>query len=381
MWLVKRVQIDEVQRGILYLGGQFQRVLEPGTHWIWSLTKSIQVVVWWTNVEYEVTEEFHVLDFLTRKYPEQTEKHLQVLTTTSDQIGYVFMDGVIKDVMGPGDRRVVWRDVLDVRLEVQSIEDSLVPDSVMPWIWEQAKANNKWLFEKNVTFAEIGDGQCGLLKKNGEVQRVLSPGRYAYWRFLDSVTIKVIDQRLRQVDVAGQEILTQDKVTLRINVTGTYQVKDPVAASTQVVDYEKFIYSEIQFALRGSVGTKTLEEILADKSVLNSMIRDRVHDRVAGYGIELSSVGVKDIILPGEMKILLNRVVEAEKAAEANLVRRREETAATRSLANTAKMMENNPMLMRLKELEALEKVTERIDNITVFGGLDGVMKQLLPKS
>lgn len=85
-------------------------------------------------------------------------------------------------------------------------------------------------------------------------------------------------------------------------------------------------------------------------------------------------MGVKDVILPGDMKEILNQVVEAEKVAQANVIRRREETAATRSLLNTAKLMDDNPTLLRLKELEMLEKVTEKVDRLTVFGGLDGVL-------
>ena len=95
-------------------------------------------------------------------------------------------------------------------------------------------------------------------------------------------------------------------------------------------------------------------------------------------GIEVLGVGVKDVILPGEMKDILNSVVQAEKAAQANVIRRREEANATRSLLNTAKLIEDSPVLMRLKELETLEKVTEKIDKLTVFGGLDGVLKQLV---
>ena len=95
-------------------------------------------------------------------------------------------------------------------------------------------------------------------------------------------------------------------------------------------------------------------------------------------GVALRSVGVKDVILPGEMKTILNQVVEAEKRAQANLIQRREETAAMRSLLNTARLMEGNPVLMRLKELETLEKVTEKIDKLTVFGGLDGVLKDVV---
>jgi len=68
-------------------------------------------------------------------------------------------------------------------------------------------------------------------------------------------------------------------------------------------------------------------------------------------------------------------VVEAEKVAQANVIKRREETAATRSLLNTAKLMDENPTLLRLKELEALEKVADKVDRLTVFGGLDGVLK------
>jgi regulator of protease activity HflC (stomatin/prohibitin superfamily) len=84
------------------------------------------------------------------------------------------------------------------------------------------------------------------------------------------------------------------------------------------------------------------------------------------------------VILPGEMKEILNRVVEAEKVAQANLIKRREETAATRSLLNTARLMEENPTLLRLKELETLEKVTAKVDKLTVFGGLDGVLKDVV---
>jgi regulator of protease activity HflC (stomatin/prohibitin superfamily) len=91
------------------------------------------------------------------------------------------------------------------------------------------------------------------------------------------------------------------------------------------------------------------------------------------------SVGVKDVILPGEMKTILNQVVEAEKVAQANLIRRREETAATRSLLNTARLMEENPTLLRLKELETLEKVTEKVGSLTVYGGLEGVLKNMVP--
>ena len=103
-----------------------------------------------------------------------------------------------------------------------------------------------------------------------------------------------------------------------------------------------------------------------------------VRAKIEEHGLAVRAVGVKDVILPGEMKAILNQVVEAEKVAQANLIKRREETAATRSLLNTARLMDENPTLLRLKELETLEKVTEKIDKLTVFGGLEGVLKDMV---
>ena len=101
-------------------------------------------------------------------------------------------------------------------------------------------------------------------------------------------------------------------------------------------------------------------------------VRDFVEERVKALGAEIGEIGVKDVILPGDIRELLNKVVEAERIAKANLIRRQEETAATRSLLNTAKLMENNPLLLRLKELEALEKLVEKVGRIDLHTGAQG---------
>jgi len=126
------------------------------------------------------------------------------------------------------------------------------------------------------------------------------------------------------------------------------------------------------------VGTRTLDALLEDKGAVDQEVFKDVRDKFAEIGIEVRGIGVKDIILPGDMKDILGKVVAAEKVAQANVIRRREETNATRSLLNTAKVMEGNPVALRLKELETLEKVTEKVGNISVYGGLDGVLDQIV---
>jgi hypothetical protein len=104
--------------------------------------------------------------------------------------------------------------------------------------------------------------------------------------------------------------------------------------------------------------------------------------RTGELGIETTELGVKDVILPGDVREMINKVVEAERVAKANLIRRQEETAATRSLLNTAKLMQENPLLVRLKELEALEKLVEKVGRIDLHatgqgGGLDALLQNL----
>ena len=95
---------------------------------------------------------------------------------------------------------------------------------------------------------------------------------------------------------------------------------------------------------------------------------DALRPRAAGFGLEVLGLGIRDVILPGEMKELLNKVTEAKKAAEAAVITRREEVAAMRSQANTAKLLAANPTLMRLRELEVLEKVAESSKLNVVLG-------------
>ncbi|WP_313906234.1 slipin family protein [Shewanella algae] len=206
----------------------------------------------------------------------------------------------------------------------------------------------------------------------------LEPGQHAFWQFNHTIEVKPFDCRTQMLEISGQEILSKDRVSLRINLSASIRLQDAELAARSVDKVDDFVYKTLQLALREAVGTKSLDDILLDKLYVNETVKELVSDQLTAIGISLVNVGVKDIILPGEMKAILNQVVEAQKAAEANVIKRREETSATRSLHNTAKVMENNPTLMRLKELEALEKVSDKIGNLTVYGGLEGLMNGIV---
>jgi len=223
----------------------------------------------------------------------------------------------------------------------------------------------------------IEPGHQAVWFRDGAYVETLAPGRYAFWRNVVPIKIQTLDAREVTLDVAGQEIMTADKVTLRMNAVVRFKVADPLKAVTTVEDYRQALYREAQLALRGVIGTRELDVLLSDKDAVARELDGIVRARVAGFGVEVVALGIRDVILPGEMKDLMNKVTEAKKAAEAALITRREETAAMRSQANTAKILESSPTLMRLRELEVLEKVSEKA-NLTVVLGEKGLADRVV---
>jgi regulator of protease activity HflC (stomatin/prohibitin superfamily) len=208
--------------------------------------------------------------------------------------------------------------------------------------------------------------------------RTLVPGAYAFWNIGRAVVVKVVDTRQLALDVPGQEILTRDKVSVRVNLAATYRVTDPVKAVAAVKDFADALYRALQHAFRQSLATKTLDDLLSRKGEVDHEAASAVRKDMAAIGVEVGDIAIKDVILPGDMRDILNKVVAAEKEAEAQVIRRREETNATRSLLNTAKVMAENPVMLRLKELEALEKIAGNVQALTVHNGTRGLLEDLV---
>ena len=216
----------------------------------------------------------------------------------------------------------------------------------------------------------------GLKFRDGRFVEILGPGRYRVARILVKEEIRKVDLRLRTLVLQGQEMMTLDKVTMRVTMLAKMRVADPRAALLSVDDYAGQLYGDVQLALRDAVGAIELEAVIGQKGRLGEAVTLAVREKALAYGVELVEAGVRDLILPGEMKAILNQVMEARKKAEAALILRREEVAATRSLANTAEMLSKNPALMRLKELEALEAIAGRGATIVIAPEMFGFAKK-----
>jgi len=356
---VDRVIVRENERLLVLTDGQFQSILSPGEHALVTRNRVIE------------THRFDIMAgaisndliaMLAKARPDLASAHLTEVRTDAMQAVAIFRDGKLFGLQGRDKRAWFWTDA-------------------GPWVVEHFDTSEEIAVPK--ALADRLKGSINSKVKRIEVQaekvgvfdRKLAAGSHAFWNVGPKVEGKLIDMRRQALEVTGQELLTKDRVTVRVNLSVIYKVVDPVAAVTGTKDFVETLYREAQFALRRTLGAMTLDQILAEKVDIDVT---PVRDAMSALGVEVSELAMKDVILPGEMRDILNKVVAAEKEAEANVIRRREETNATRSLLNTAKVMAENPVMLRLKELEALQELAGKVERLTVHNGTDGLMNDLV---
>ncbi|GID97393.1 SPFH domain-containing protein [Amorphoplanes digitatis] len=230
----------------------------------------------------------------------------------------------------------------------------------------------------------VRSGFRGLRYVDGRFDQVLEPGRYRLparrypGQRLPRVDVVPVDLRERELNIKGQEILTADKVAVRVNIITHFRVVDPVAAIEKVADYGDRVYSDVQLAARRSLASMTLEAILTNRNQLSEDILRDVEGVSAGYGIEIIRADVKDLVFPGNLQDIMNRVLTAQRMAEAQMVEARtradrealeanskadsERVAAQARVESTRLAAEGDAAAQRIRteaEVDALRRLAE----------------------
>ena len=351
---MKRIRINTGKIGLVFRNGNYRKVVTEGVYWVLPNEDVFQ---------YDLTKPFHPsIDLNILLKDEQLANMLIVIEVRDNEIALQYENGNFKYVLGPG-RFAYWKGVTDysfIKADLSKIEitenidlESVKRKELVPYI-RVAKVDS---FEKGILFVD------------NKMNRILDAGEYYFWKNAKDVSVSKVDLRQLQLEISGQEILTKDKASLRVNFFTQYKVVDIVKALIENKDYEKQLYILMQLALREFIGTLSLDELLEKKESISAYVLATLKDKAYNLGVEIRDCGVRDIILPGEVKEIMNQVLVAQKKAEANVIVRREETASARSLLNTAKLMEGNSMLFKLKEMEYVEKIADKINSISLSGG------------
>lgn len=357
---MKRIVLNDYQVGLVMKDGTYSRLLLPGTHWLW-------------NAEVKVVETIRMfippVDLNILLQDADIAGRLEVIEVGDHELVLHFESNMLKQVLTTG-IYAFWKSIIPnrfVKVDISRIE-------IDPGI-DRSLMTHK-LLAPYIRSYTVDNHERGLLFVDGKFVQVLESGVYHWWRNAFTITVGKTDTRQLQLEINGQEILTRDKAALRINAWAQYRVTNIEQALLGNRDYERQLYIIFQLALREYVTVYSFDELLERKENIAPKILEAVKGQVEGLGVEVAGFGIRDIILPGDIRDIMNQVLVAEKKAQANVIMRREETASTRSLLNTAKLMEENAMLWKLKEMEYVEKIAEKISTISVNGN-GALMEQL----
>jgi regulator of protease activity HflC (stomatin/prohibitin superfamily) len=364
--------VKDDERAFLTRDGKFERLIGPGRFTAFDYGRRLAAEV--VKVGRTEVPSDRALR-IAHTHPDVAAENFEIVQLGATEVAIVSLDGEPKHMVMPNTTRAFWKAITKVQVE------RIDADAEM-------RVAKRHLDKIDLTrmpivvHAVVEAHEAGLLFVDGKLAERLPAGRHAFWAVGRTVKITKVDTRPTPLEVTAQEILTKDRVGIRVTLTAFTRVVDPEKAALASGDVANTVYRLVQFAIREAVATRTLDEILAARDTIDREVRAFVTVRAGDLGVEIGEIGVKDVILPGDVRDLLNKVVEAERTAKANLIRRQEETAATRSLLNTARLMEDNPLLLRLKELEALEKLVEKVGRIDLHtggatGGFDALLQNL----
>jgi len=365
--MLKRITIDAYQVGLVFENRKLITVLNEGTQWVFGDKK---VIIYEKTLPFQAPFELTVL--LQNK---ELASMLEVTEVADNEIVLQFVNGNFKEVLTAG-TYAFWKGVTNTFFSKIDLSKVEITEKIPLFLFETAKLR---VFVRKFI---VSSNDKALLFVNGTYVKELAAGTHYFWNNSTTVEVKTVDMRQQQLEISGQELLTKDKAGLRINFFVRFQVTNISKALVDNKEFEKQLYVLMQLALRAFVGSLTLDELLSKKDTIASAILDEVVAKISDLGLAVSDAGIRDVILPGDMKEIMNQVLVAEKKAQANSIMRREETASTRSLLNTAKLMEENEMLWKLKEMEYVEKIADKIGEITISGSgnIIGQLKEIFVK-
>lgn len=356
--------ISDHQRGLRYRSGRLVGWLGPGRH----------TLLWPGQGTYD--EVIDLTAGFTRHTPELEAIVPPGAATPLDvgfrQLAILRIDGLPLCALVPG-RYLLWQE--------RSVVEAQVYDTT-PLRTSLPEAEWSLVPERILTRVIVQPHERVVLSVDGAQAEVLGPGRHGIHTEDRDVSMIRLDLREQELQITGQDVMTADKVSVRVNLLIRYRITDPEQVVRSVQDLHDALYAAAQIASRRLVAAASLDALLEGRNTLGEGLMEAIGEQAGAWGVQLLSFDLKDLILPGPMKEILNQVLQAEKRAAANVILRREETAATRSLANTAKLLDQNPTLLRLKELEAMERLAQSVGAITVVATPDQLLGSLrLPTS
>ncbi|MGL4419240.1 MAG: SPFH domain-containing protein, partial [Gemmataceae bacterium] len=255
--MILKVLVRPYELGLMFRDEMFVEVLPPGTHRYWNLRGKLRAEV----VSQRAPALFHAQLDLMLEHPLLKEK-LVVLDLADHERGLVWIDGRFSTVLTPG-RHAFFTGFRKIRTEVV---DTRTVKFSHPEREAIITGNNAMYFE----LQDVAADHVAILTLDGKPGGTLEPGRYAFWKNRANVKLTRLDLREQLIEVPGQDVLTADRLTMRVTAVGIYRVVDPLRVVSNSSDAAQALYREVQLAIRAAVGTRTLDALLTEKDALGA---------------------------------------------------------------------------------------------------------------
>ena len=216
-----------------------------------------------------------------------------------------------------------------------------------------------------VSIKQIYEYERGILFTMGRYSHMLNPG----WRIVLPVfqSMQKVDLRVKTVDVPSQETMTKDNVSARVNAVLYYKITD---ASKSILSVEDYMYAMSQLAqttMRNVIGEVSLDELLSKRDKVSQRIMQIVDRESDPWGIKVTSVDLKDVELPGEMKRVMAKGAEADRERRAVIIKAEGEVIASNNLAKAAKTLAASDGALHLRTLQSINDLSSDQSNTVIF--------------
>jgi len=367
------ITVYEWERVFLLKNWKLEKILQPWKYNIFNFFWKYEIIKEYINdLNLEYNSNFK--EILINQNKNLIEENFYNFDIWETEVWILYKNWKIEKVLKSSKNYLFWKWVWKLTCEIVDISKNIEIDKkdIKKFKTIINSSNN------DIFYKTIYDYEKAILKINWEYKGVIDSGEYMFYNSIDKVEIFSYDMRVIKLDISGQEILTKDKIWVRINLFIYYSIENLEIFYKTYSQGLEYIYNECQLVIRWIIWEKTLDEILENKIILSESIQKVLIKNIEKSWIKIISTWIKDVILPWEMRTIVNKVIEAEKRSEINAIKRRDETASTRSLLNTSKLLEKNPILMRLKELETLENLIEKVGTVNISNWVDWFLKDFL---
>lgn len=286
----RTIQVGDQERALLIINGRFQEILDPGTHRVPSLGRDVEFEVGQLN---SVAYSGAWATFLLQERPDLIAQYFVVVATGDTEVAVIKLNGAVTGVVGPSMRRLYWRGPNNLTVEtIDAAKNMEVPAAIVPVLPHLGR-------DIPVTVAYIDEGRTGLLYRDDKLIRELPTGVFGFWTANGVVRVEVMDLRRQTLEIPGQETLTKDEVSIRVNVCAEYRIVNALLSKQSAKDAQEQLYKMVQLVVRQSIGMKTLAEALADKGKVDVVSAQVLRDDALEFGVKVGEIAIRDIMLPG----------------------------------------------------------------------------------